>query len=182
MKRLFIAFMFVIATPLLAQATVDHQHDFDYLLGDWEMSGTNQQYGPFRGYWSAARLDDANIIDEYRVVGEKGETYYVTRMLRSYNAKTKEWELVSTDNGTGLQNTGIGHREGGEVRIEQKFGPAILRIRYYDIGPDRFSWTADRSTDGGKTWKTNFQQLQARRTGPSRSLALTTATATSSKP
>jgi hypothetical protein len=30
--------------------------------------------------------------------------------------------------------------------------PSTLRIRCYDIQPDRFSWTADRSTDGGKTW------------------------------
>jgi len=164
-----------------------HQHDFDYLLGDWEFTATNQQYGKFRGYWSAARLDDANIIDEYRVVGDGGETYYVTRTLRAYNARQKQWELVSTEKGSGLQNLGTGQREGAEVHIEQKFGagtdnPSLLRIRYYDIHPDRFSWAADRSADGGKTWIKNFQSIEAHRIGPSRSLALTNATATSSKP
>jgi hypothetical protein len=61
------------------------------------------------------------------------------------------------------------------MHIEQKFGVAtgntsILRIRYYNIQPDRFSWTADRSTDGGKTWTREDQKIEAKRIGPARSL------------
>ena len=57
------------------------------------------------------------------------------------------------------------------MRIEQRFGfasgnPSIWRIRYFDIQPDRFSWAADRSTDGGKTWTKNFQTIEARRAAP----------------
>lgn len=152
-----------------------HQSDFDYLLGDWEFTTISQDYGKGRGYWSAVRLADGQVLDEYRVVGDNDETYYVTRTLRAYNAPLDRWELVSTDQGTGLQNLGTGHREGSEMRIEQKFGfgtshPSILRIRYHDIRPDQFSWTADRSVDGGKTWTTNFQQIEARRIGPPRSM------------
>jgi len=49
-------------------------------------------------------------------------------------------------------------------------GQDILRIRYHDIRPDRFSWTADRSTDGGKTWVSPYQRIEARRIGAARSL------------
>ena len=61
------------------------------------------------------------------------------------------------------------------MRIEQTFGavtpnPSLLRIRYYNIKPDQFSWTADRSMDGGKTWTTTFQTIEAHRIGPARSL------------
>jgi hypothetical protein len=62
------------------------------------------------------------------------------------------------------------------MRIEQRFGvaaggtSAILRIRYHDIGPDRFSWTADRSTDAGKTWVSRYQTIEARRIGAARSM------------
>jgi hypothetical protein len=61
------------------------------------------------------------------------------------------------------------------MRIEQTFGvaagtPSRWRIRYHHITPERFSWAADRSTDDGKTWVANFQQLEARRIGPARSL------------
>src|ERR1700738_250274 len=53
-----------------------HRGDFDYLLGDWEFSAENQQYGKFKGYWSAARVGEGGpILDEYRIVGDAGETY-----------------------------------------------------------------------------------------------------------
>lgn len=177
-----------IAAPLTAQTVPPrsperiradyeaHQGDFDYLLGDWEFTATSLEFGPGRGYWSAVRLaEGAQILDEYRVVGDSGQTYYASTTLRSYNAVLDHWELVSAEAGTGLQNTGTGHEVGAEMHIEQRFGvmggtPSILRIRYYDIRPDRFSWTADRSLDGGKTWERNHLQIEARRIGPARSL------------
>jgi hypothetical protein len=154
-----------------------HKGDFDYLLGDWEFTTVNQEYGKGRGFWTAVRLADGQVLDEFRIVGDKGEIYYSTVTFRAYNARLDQWELVSAESGTGLQNTGTGRREAAEVRIEQKFGsgtdkPSVLRIRYYDIGPDRFSWTADRSTDGGKTWSKDFQHIEARRIGPPHSTSL----------
>jgi hypothetical protein len=164
-------------TPEQIQASfAAHKGEFDYLLGDWEFTGTNQQYGKTHGYWSAVRLDKGQILDEYRVVGDQGETYYVTTTLRNYNGALDRWELVGADGGAGLQDVGTGRWDGREMRIEQTFGvaagtPSRWRIRYHDIGPDRFAWAADRSSDGGKTWVTNFQQLDVRRIGPSRSMA-----------
>jgi hypothetical protein len=175
-------FLFALALPLLGEQTQEqikasyeaHKGDFDYLLGDWEFTADNKEWGKSRGVWSAVRLgEDGPIIDEYRIVGDKGETWYVTRTVRAYNAVLDRWELVSTDEGTGLQNFGTGRREGSEMRIEQKFeattpNPAIWRIRYYDIKADRFSWAADRSKDGGKSWVKNFHTIEARRVGPPR--------------
>ena len=177
-----------IASPLRAQAppgrTAEqikasydaHQGEFDYLLGDWEFTSVSHEFGKGRGYWSAVRLAlGAQILDEYRVVGDSGQTYYASATLRAYNAVLDQWELVSAEQGTGLQNVGTGHKVGAEMHIEQKFGvmsptPSVWRIRYYDIRPDRFSWTGDRSTDGGKTWTTQWLQIEARRIGPPRSL------------
>ena len=152
-----------------------HKGDFDYLLGDWEFTATSQQYGRFRGFWSAVRLDEGQVLDEYRVVGDGGETHYVTTTLRNYNRAADRWELMGADAGAGLQDFGTAQRVGEEVRIEQRFGvakgnPSTLRIRYYNIRPDRFSWAADRSNDDGKTWIKDFQQIEARRIGPARSL------------
>jgi hypothetical protein len=163
-------------TPEQIQASYEaHKGDFDYLLGDWEFTAESKEYGKFRGYWSAARLDEGQILDEYRVVGDKGETYYVTTSLRNYNSVLERWELVGADAGSGLQDFGTGRKVGDEMHIEQKFGvmsatPSLWRIRYYDIRPDGFSWTADRSTDEGKTWVARHQTIEARRIGPPRSL------------
>jgi hypothetical protein len=179
--------MVVTAPPLSAQTNANrtqeqikasfnaHKGEFDYLLGDWEFTAANPQYGKFHGKWSAVRLSEGQILDEYRVVGDNGETYYVTTTLRNYNGALDRWELVGADAGTGLQDIGTGHWEGDEMRIEQTFGvargtPSVWRIRYHHIRPDSFSWTADRSTDGGKTWTANYQQIEARRIGPPRSM------------
>ncbi len=163
-------------TPEQIKASYDaHQKEFDYLLGDWEFTSVSKEYGKGRGYWSAVRLAEGQILDEYRIVGDSGETYYVTTTLRAYNAVLDRWELVGMDGGNGLQDMGAAHKVGAEMHIEQKFGvmsqnPSSWRIRYYDIQPDRFSWTADRSTDNGKTWSMKHLQIEARRIGPSRLL------------
>jgi hypothetical protein len=152
-----------------------HQGDFDYLLGDWEFTAVSREYGTSRGFWSAVRLaEGAQILDEFRIVGDSGRTLYVTHSLRAYNAVLDQWDLVSTEGGTGLQDTGTGRKLGAEMLIDQTFGamsgrPSKWRIRYYHILPDRFSWTADRSTDGGKSWVEQYLQIEARRVGPARS-------------
>lgn len=187
-KMTLVASAVALGVPLSAQTSAQrtpeqmradyeaHKGDFDYLLGDWEFTAQSREYGTMHGYWSALRLNEgAQILDEYRVVGDSGETFYVTNTLRAYNAVLDRWELVSTEGGTGLQNVGTARRVGTEMRIEQTFGAGTpgqshWRIRYYDIRPDRFSWAGDRSTDTGRTWVTDWLRIEARRIGPSREL------------
>ncbi len=171
------------ASPAAAQRTEEqlqalyesHRGDFDYLLGDWEFTATNRQHGESRGYWSAVRLPNGQVLDEFRIVSPEGETWYVTTTLRAYNAAADRWELVGMDEWNGLQDMGTARRVGDEVHIEQRFGvispePSLWRIRYYDIRPDRFSWRADRSPDDGTTWVENHMRIEARRIGPPRSM------------
>jgi hypothetical protein len=152
-----------------------HQSDFDYLLGDWEFTAENPEYKKFGGRWSAVRLEKGQILDEYRVLGDNGETLYVSTTIRAYNAPADRWELIGMDMGGGLQDFGTAQRAGSEMHIEQKFGvaggkPVILRIRYYNIQADRFSWSADRSVDDGRTWTKDYMHIEARRIGPARSM------------
>ena len=159
-----------------------HKGDFDYLLGEWEFTTVSKEWGKGRGYWTAVQLGDgADLLDEYRVVGDSGETYVLLHTLRAYNAALDQWELVSSDNTTGLKDAGTGQRAGAEMHITQRFGvstanPTVWRITYYDIRADRFSWRADVSKDDGKTWTTDFLTIEARRIGPPRTMpALTCA-------
>ena len=152
-----------------------HKGEFDYLLGDWQFTAESKQYGRMSGYWSAVRLEEGQILDEYRIVGDSGQTYYVTTTLRAYNAVNDRWELVGMDAGNGLNDMGTARKVGDEIHIEQRFGvlgptPSHWRIRYFDIRPDGFSWVADRSTDGGKTWESKYLQIETKRIGPAREL------------
>ena len=151
------------------------EHDFDYLLGDWTFVANSKQFGMFNGRWSAVRLATGQLLDEYRIVDDKGGTVYVTATIRNYNAKSGKWELIGMDGSNGLQDFGTGERVGAEMHIEQRFGvaggkPNTLRIRYYNITPNSFSWNADQSTDGGKTWTKDFQHNEAKRIGAARAM------------
>ena len=164
------------APEQLAARFAQHKGDFDYLLGDWRFTAESKEHGNYGGFWSAVKLAEGQVLDEFRVTGDTGETYYVTTSIRNYNKFADRWELVGADAGTGLQDFGTAQRVGAEVHIEQKFGvsggqPAIMKIRYYDIEKDRFSWVGDRSTDGGKTWVRNHLKIEARRIGPARTMA-----------
>lgn len=155
-----------------------HRGDFDYLIGDWRFEARNSDYGKFSGVWSAVKLATGNgshVLDEYRIVGDGGETYFVSSTLRVYNPMIDKWELVSAHETSGLKDLGTAARVGSEMHIEQTFGttrgPAEQwRIRYHDIRPDAFRWAADRSKDGGRTWEREYRTLEARRTGPARTL------------
>ena len=163
-------------TPEQIQASFNaHKGDFDYLLGDWQFVTENKQYGKSNGRWSAVKTATGQILDEYRLVDDKGGTFYVTATIRNYNAIKDQWELIGMDDRNGLQDFGTGQKVGPEMHIEQRFGvaggtPNTLRIRYYNVKPDSFSWTADQSTDGGKTWVKDFIRIEAKRIGPARTL------------
>jgi hypothetical protein len=151
------------------------EKQFDYLLGDWEFTSVDKEHGNLRGYWSAVKLAEGQILDEYRVVGDSGETYFVTSTIRNYNKYAARWELIGSEPGGGLQDLGTAKLVGDEMHIEQTFGvaggrPSMMRIRYYNIRPDAFSWAADRSTDGGKTWVKNHLTIEAKRIGPARTM------------
>src|SRR3982751_3993629 len=116
MRTRMLVLLAFLALPLPAQTT--HRNDFDYLLGDWEFTAVSKQWGKFNGLWSAVRLDTGQILDEYRVLGDKGETMYVTSTLRNYNKALDRWELVGLDEGNGLHDVGTARRTGDEVHLE----------------------------------------------------------------
>ena len=163
-------------TPEQLQALfAQHKSDFDYLLGDWEFTADNKQYGKSNGRWSAVRLATGQILDEYRLVDDKGATFYVTATIRNYDVIHDRWELIGMDDRNGLQDFGTAQRVGQEMHIEQKFGvaggnPTTMRIRYYNIQANSFSWAGDQSTDNGKTWVKDQLRIEAKRIGPARTL------------
>lgn len=178
------------ATPS-AQSPAARPGDFDYLLGDWRFTGVSKRWGRLGGVWSAVRLatgDGTHVLDEYRVLGDSGRTIFASTTLRVLNRPADRWELVTVAPGTGVADRGTARRVGDEMHVEQVFNvaagtPEQWRIRYSHIRPDSFSWTGDRSTDGGRTWDAGYLRLEVTRVGPPRDFpALAQARAQASAP
>ena len=175
MRTILVSALLLAAPTLPALAQQRPEQDFDYLLGDWVFEADDKQWGKFSGRWSAIKLAEGQILDEYRVVDGDGSTIYVTTTLRNYNESARQWELIGADAGSGLRDFGTAKRAGEEMHVEQRFGvargsPTLMRIRYYNIRPDGFSWAGDLSKDDGKTWMPNYLVIEARRVGPARTL------------
>ena len=151
-----------------------HEKEFDYLVGEWSFVQTRRATATTpaatqRGTWNVTRSPDGAILtDVFRIVDDSGRTRYVSTTLRAYSAVEDRWNLVGVEPGSPL-HLGVGWKDGDGMRIYQEFGAGAStskwRIRYHDIRPDAFSWSADVSRDGGKTWVEGYSTIEARRAG-----------------
>jgi hypothetical protein len=153
----------------LKAALEAHLHDFDYLLGDWSFVATNRKGGTFHGHWTAERLPGGQILDEFRIEDASGAHSVFT--VRAYNAALGRWDVVTLNRVAGLGHMGTAQRVGNEIVANQNIGsedahPSVWHVRYHDIGPSHFTWDADQSADGGKTWDRDFMTIRASRVGP----------------
>lgn len=151
--------------------------DFDFLEGRWTIVYNNTQPGippNVRGTWTATKQADGRVLyDEFRLFGPNGETVALGATYRVFDQVRQRWDMryvglvASGPDGTPRFPAQWAEltawREGATVRVDQRGRQASLRITYYDITADHFSWKADVSTDGGHTWKPEQIRIEARR-------------------
>ena len=148
---------------------------FDFLLGEWTVDVSSRAPGTpprYQGVWRAAKtLNGLGIVDEYGVADDAGRIVYAGTTLRVFDTKAGKWTMRYVDawgGETGRWSELVGVKEGPEMHVEQRGQAAdgrttILKIRYYNIQPSRFSWAADNSSDGGATWVRDYLRIEATR-------------------
>jgi hypothetical protein len=162
---------FLAPAPAGAQAATQ----FDFLVGNWSVDVTSKAPNApphYRGEWSARKtLSGLGIVDEYVVRDDSGTVVYSGTTLRAFDARSGHWTMRYIDQaGGGMLGWAelTGTKVGDEMHVEQRRTStngqtAILKIRYYNIQPNHFSWAADGSTDGGATWTRDFIRIEATR-------------------
>jgi hypothetical protein len=148
---------------------------FDFLVGEYDFtytatsaSGATQSV---RGVWAGHKIADGKMIeDTWVLVDEAGKPRNAGLItFRTYDTVAGKWRYKTANLTRGTWSDGAGVREGDEIHLLQPpaadAGPngATVRIRYYHITPDGFSWIADISTDGGKTWHEGAEKIEAKR-------------------
>ena len=146
----------------------DGSHDFDFNVGTWHthirrlahpLSSSNEWFDVegtvrIRPLWNGK-----GQLEEIEADGPKGHWESMTLFL--YNPAAHQWTLhfVNASDGTVTDPaTGEFHDGRGEFYAPDTFkGRAILTRQIWSkVTPDSHQFEQAFSTDGGKTWETNF--------------------------
>ncbi len=158
----------------IADSTSAHSApgDFDFLVGVWTYRFQGRRndgafYPTFSGHWTVSRkrIDNAFIEDHWRPDDRRASSDNGTWTYRVFNPQRGLWEMMGVGSEQGAWAPGLCWSRGTERLLVQRYGPAIMRIRYTAITDTSFLWRADRSVDDGKTWVRDWWTMEAKRVG-----------------
>ena len=143
--------------------------DYDPLLGSWHFrfqfrrpDGAFEQ--PFPGHWSFEKKPGGLLIEDRWRYDDPSKTMAEgTYTYRSFDPERKIWRMLGTNTEGGEFALGLTWSDATNRYAIQHYGTEIMRIRYLALGPERFLWRADRSTDGGRTWLLDAWTMEATR-------------------
>ncbi len=133
---------------------------FAFLPGEWEIEMLVMPQGTSAGRRAISSvrhiLDGAALLDEIRHVDESGQVNFRGASFRTYVPDSDRWYVVwmmaNVEGYTELRAEVVD----GEVRTtgqgRDPTGELLEQGRYHNISVDAYSFTLDRSYDGGKTW------------------------------
>jgi hypothetical protein len=162
-----------------AANAIAETHQFDFLLGEWELQVHPKVSGlaaaihgtpKLAGTWKAWRVLDGQVVeDELRIVDASGNPVALHRGLRTWSGAESRWKICAVDAYHSDTSESTGAMQAGAMRTQGRFtdanGKTILtRTRYSDVGPDSFHTQQDRSEDNGQTWDEAVLTIDAKRT------------------
>lgn len=156
------------AAPATPAAPRDGAHDFDFAFGHWKthvrrllhpLSGSDE-WAEYEGSSIVRRIWDGrgNTV-ELDVSGPAGRIEGLS--LRLYNPESRQWSLNYASSASGMLGVPtVGAFEGrrGEFHDHEAIGGRMVLVRNVitDDTPRSIRFEQAYSTDGGRTWETNW--------------------------
>jgi len=146
---------------------------FDFLLGEWDAHHELFYGGRWVSYSAATTAVHAlggHAILEYSWYDvDVNLPDAATTILRMYNRAARRWESLYLDNRNNALLHFGGSREEDAMVLHlfdvNRNSPAIPRVVFRDIEPDRYSWFAENSTDRGityaNTWSIEVERIKS---------------------
>ncbi|MGN8226329.1 DUF1579 family protein [Gracilimonas sp. BCB1] len=135
---------------------------FDFWVGEWELSWTDNQGKEGAGTNTIERILDGVVIQENFMATEGALEGYKGRSVSVYNPQRQSWHQAWVDNQGGYID--LKGSVDGNQRIFQtaerpgpQGGTIINRMVFYDINKDSFTWDWESSQDGGESWSLNWR-------------------------
>lgn len=190
LRRAFVAALSLSFATVVAQASAADAgnpvanaaelHQFDFLLGQWQVKGEVKVGGlvalihgmpKLAGSWQAWHaVDGRGIEDELRLTDASGNPLSSVQSTRIFSREENCWKITVLDAHDGRAQPSTGHWHGGEMVVtgsstDHEGKRYRSRTHFNAITSTGFHMVQDRSYDEGKTWETAFVTLNAIRTG-----------------
>lgn len=141
--------MGVTSPPKPATAQLDAARQFDFWLGEWDLSWADGGQGTNSVYLD---LGDHVVVESFDA---RPAQNYQGLSHSVYDRGTARWRQTWVDSeGSYLDFAGRFSDGVMELRRDgaHEGRPAVFRIRWFDIERDALSWAYERSDDRGETW------------------------------
>ena len=159
---------------LTSVISIDGQNDpcsspsssqFDFWIGNWKCSWEDTDGSIKTGSNTVKKILNNCVIEE-NFDGSPGSEL-IGRSFSVYSPFFNKWKQTWVDN-NGSYLDFEGGLEGDKMilsrTVNKKDGTSFMqRMVWYNITKDKFDWNWERSDDGGKTWKVNWQILYERK-------------------
>jgi tetratricopeptide (TPR) repeat protein len=137
-------------------ADTPENRQFDFWVGEWNVE-TTQGGVPAGQSKIELILGDCVVEENWQSNGNP----YAGQSYNMYNVALKRWEQYWVDNSAGNIFFYGGLRDGvmdyWTDEIPQPSGPPLKRhLQFFKLGPDKVRQFSQGSTDGGKTWKPEY--------------------------
>jgi hypothetical protein len=147
----------------------DGSQDFDFLVGKWKVhfrvllsrfSGSNN-WVEYDGTEEFDKLLDTPVgFDEFDAYCAQLQMRNKGKSLRLYNTRTHQWTIYQLNNEGTLDQPVVGQfaDRRGEFYGEDSYNDRAIYVRnvWLNISPTAARWEQSWSSDGGKTWETNW--------------------------
>jgi len=135
---------------------------FDFWIGDWDVTST--QDGVERGTSHISQEMSGCVIWENWT--SKGSGYF-GKSYNTYNMNLQRWEQYWVDNEGGVIFFHGGLKDGvmdyWTDDVTQPDGTKLRRhLQFFNLAPDKVRQFSQGSTDGGKTWKVEYDLTYTR--------------------
>jgi len=163
------------ASPMLPASAADHEHDWDWLLGNWDVFHSRlkdrlvgstewQEFAGKSAFWTA--MGGLGNLDDNSLQLPAGD--YRGLSVRAFDPATASWAIWWLD-GRNPERIdppvrGAFHEGEGEfIGTDTYRGtPVTVRFRWHEVNSKRPWWDQAFSTDGGKTWEINWRNYFTR--------------------
>ncbi len=140
---------------------------FDFWLGDWDVASASD--GIHQGSSHISKeMNGCVVWENWTTAGGA----YFGKSYNTWNVNLKRWEQYWVDTSGGVMFFHGGMKENvmdyWTDDVSQSTGGTLLRhLQFFNLGPDKVRQFSQGSSDGGKTWHTEYDLIYSRVQAPS---------------